>query len=60
MLGSRENFDNTSSTGDSDTRIAIETLRFFQENDEEAFETFREDLKGSKVWNEFMREYGDQ
>lgn len=43
---------------DTDTRIAVETLRYFQKNDEESFERFRKDLQGTPLWERFEKEYG--
>jgi hypothetical protein len=49
---------NDRGSSDIDSRIAVETLRYFQKNDEESFEELREDLEGTELWKRFEREYG--
>lgn len=49
---------NDRNQADTDTRIAVETLRYFQKNDEESFEELRKDLEGTELWERFEKEYG--
>lgn len=59
MLGKRDVLElRKEELGDTEKRIAIESLRYMRENDPEHFEQYKKDLQGSSLWEQFQREYG--